>query len=39
MAQRYNKLKDMFKDDVSLIYGEDGALNELGHALLFTSHN
>lgn len=39
MAQRYNKLKDMFKDDVSLIYGEDGALNELGHALLLTSHN
>lgn len=39
MAQRYNKLKDMFKDDTSLIYGEDGALNELGHALLFTSHN
>lgn len=39
MAQRYNKLKDMFKDDVSLIYGEDGSLNELGHALLLTSHN
>jgi hypothetical protein len=29
----------MFKDDNHLIFGEDGALNELGHALLFTSHN
>lgn len=39
VAQRYLKLKDMFKDDPSLIYGEDGAMNDLGHALLLTSHN
>lgn len=39
MAQRYHKLKDIFKNDSALIYGEDGSLNELGHALLLTSHN
>ena len=29
----------MFKDDLSLIYNEDGSMNDLGHALLLTSHN
>jgi hypothetical protein len=39
MAQRYTKLRDIFKDDLPLIYNIDGTLNELGHALLVISHN
>ena len=39
MAQRYTKLKDIFKNDLSLIYNDEGTLNELGHALLHISHN
>lgn len=39
MAQRYHKLNDIFKDDIHLIYDENGTLNDLGNALLHISHN
>jgi hypothetical protein len=39
VAQRFNKLKEMFGKDINILLHDDGSLNELGHALLLTSHN
>lgn len=39
MAQRYQKLKELTKNNPELIYNEDGSLSRTGSSLVLASHN